>query len=257
MDARQARIAKLEADLATARSDARSASDQSDEWADTLEAALAQANQERDALSTEISTLRRDKQLAEESLAQMRARPSQDGQVEAQMAHIAELEADLAAARSESSAASHRGGETTQLEASLAKAAKEKETLSAEIAKLREDRIRAEEARDQIRIELLTSRSDLKADLAAAEAEVRMAKQMVGETTKLEAALAKATLERDTLSAQIATLRQDNQRAEESLARMRAKPSLDGQVETQKAQIAKLETDLAAARSEVRAAKDQ
>ncbi|HUG11983.1 MAG TPA: hypothetical protein VMM36_13265 [Opitutaceae bacterium] len=253
-----AQIAKLEADLAATRAEVSDAKKQSAERTTQLDAALAKAGQERDALAAEISTLRRDKQRSEESLAQMQAKPSPDGQIEAQKAQIAKLETDLAAARSATSAATSKSDEkTTQLEAALAKAGQEKETLSAQIASLRQESLRDEEARDKIRAELSAVRSKLETDLAAAQTESRVANQKAGEATKLEATLAQATQERDALSGEIATLRRDKQRAEESLAQLQARPSLEGKVQEQTARIAKLESDLAAAHSEVSAAKEK
>lgn len=184
------------------------------------------------------------------------AQPSLDGQIDAQKAQIAALESDLAAARAESSAAKANSDEKSiRLEAALAKAGQEMETLTAEIASLQQDRLRAEEARDKLRAETSAVRSKLETDLAAAQAEARAAKQKAGEATKLEAALAQAAQERNALAAEIAALRRDKQRAEESLAQMRAQPSLEGKVQEQSARIARLEADLTAAESETRSAK--
>ena len=258
VEAQQARIASLEGDLAAARSEVSDARKQSTESAARLEAALAKAGQDRDALAAEVSTLRRDKQRAEESLAQMQARPSLDAQIERQKTQIARLEADVAAARSETSAANARSDEkATQLEAALAKSGQEKETLSEEIASLRQDRLRAEEARDKMRAEVAAVRSKLETDLAAAQTEARVAKQKAGEATQLEAALAQATQERDALAGEIATLRRDKQRAEESLAQIQARPSLEGKVKEQEARITALESDLITAQTETRAAKEE
>ncbi|HEY5551962.1 MAG TPA: LysM peptidoglycan-binding domain-containing protein [Opitutaceae bacterium] len=267
IEALKAQIAKLETDLTDAHSEVRAAKARSQEESARLEAALAQASRERDALSGEIAALKKDKQHAEESLAQMRAQPSLEGQVQAQKAQIAKLETDFAAAHSETSAANAKADEkTTQLEVALAKAGQERETLSAEIATLRRDKQRAEESLAQMQAkpslegkvqEQTAQIARLKTDLAAARSEASAAKEKVGDTTKLDAALAQATQERDALAAEIATLRRDKQRAEESLAQIQAKPSVDGQVEAQKAQITKLEADLAAARSETSAAKER
>jgi chromosome segregation ATPase len=258
VEAQKARIARLEADLVAARAETSAANAKSDEKTTQLDAALAKASQERDELAAEISNLRRNTQRAEDLLAQMRAQPSLDVQVETQRAQLAKLEADLAAARSESSAANARSYEkTTQLEAALAKAGQEKETLSAEIVSLRQDRLRAEEARDAMRAEVSAVRSKLETDLAAAQAEARVAKQKAGEANKLETTLAQTTQERDALAAEIATLRREKLRAEESLAQLSARPSLEGKVQEQQAQIAKLETGLSAAQSETRAAREE
>jgi chromosome segregation ATPase len=257
-EGRRSQIAKLETDLAAARSEASDAKKKSEETSTRLEAALAKAGQERDALASEISTLRRDKQRAEESLAQLQARPSLDSQIETQKAQIAKLEEDLAAARSETRSATSKSAEkATQLETALAKAGQENETLSAEIASLRQDRLSAEEARDKIRAEVSAVRSKLETDLAAAQTEARVAKQKSGEATKLEAAVAQVTQERDALSGENATLRRDKLRAEESLAQIRAQPTLEGKVQEQQTRIASLEADLVAAQSETRAAKEE
>jgi len=259
VEAQQTRIAKLEAELAASFSEVRAARQETGEATTRLEAALTKATQERDALSGEVAALKKDKLRVEESLAQIRAKPALEGQVETQKAQIAKLEADLAAARTETRTAKAQSGEaTTQLEAALAKANQERDALSGENTALRQDRLRAEEARDQIRVELSAARLKLETDLAAARTEARTAKDQAGEATiRLEAALAKATQERDALSGENTALRQDKLRAEESLAQMRAKPALDGQVETQKARIAKLEADLASARTDASTAKAQ
>jgi chromosome segregation ATPase len=297
IEAQKAQIAKLEKDLGAARTETSAAKARSDEKTTQLEAALAKAGQEKETLSAEIASLRRDKQRAEELLAQLQAQPSLEGQVQEQKVQIAKLEAglaalrqerqsaeevrdkmraehsairskletDLAAAQAEARVAKQGAGDAMKLEVALAQATRERDALSGEIATLRRDMQRAEEALAQIRAqpslegkvqEQQTRIARLEADLVAAQAETRAAKEESGTAgANLEAALAKAGHEKETLSTEIAALRRDKQRAEESLAQLQARPSLDGEVEAQKAQIAKLETDLAAARSETQAAK--
>lgn len=68
----KARIAKLEADLAAARAEARTANAQSASTGDQLRQDLDRILRERDALADQISTLRREKNRAEESRDQAR-----------------------------------------------------------------------------------------------------------------------------------------------------------------------------------------
>ena len=271
-EAHKAQISRLEADLAAARSEVRDARKQSGENSASLEAALAKASQERDALAGEIGALRRDKQSLEESLAQMRAQPSLEGQVQSQKAQIAKLETDLAAAQYGASEAKVRSDEEIaalrrdkqraeetlaqmraqpswegEVQAQKARIAR----LEADLAGVRQERKGAEEARDQVRAELSAARSRLEADLDAARSEASTAKAKSAESTgRLEAALSKANSERDALSGEIAALRADKQRAEESLAKLSAQPSFERQVQEQKAQIARLEGSVTALRQE-------
>jgi nucleoid-associated protein YgaU len=207
----------MESDLVAVQTEARTARTQSGEATAKLETALAQSTKQRDALSKEVATLRQDKQRTEESLAQMRAQPALGGQVEAQKTQIGKLESDLAAARTEARVANESVNEAIKLEAALSKSGQEKDALSAEIAALRRDKQRAEETRDQMRVDLSEARSKLE----GYDASVRDGSLV--EVASLREALRRSEMKVDMTTRAFAEIEQENARLQTRLREAESK----------------------------------
>lgn len=136
----------------------------------------------------------------DDALAQLRARPSLDSQVEMQKAQIAKLEADLSAARAEARDAKKQSDEAAaRLQAALNRPAEDRDAHAKEVAVLKQERLAAEQARDQLRAEFSAARQKLESDLASVRNEARVASAYAA---KLEKDLAAARGETRTGSSQ-------------------------------------------------------